>query len=151
MSVSGLYRAPVTKALLVTVPLLTLSSGWLATPLGTGTAPAFSLAGEGMRHLLAQGSFSAWVRLPVSLLACDSLAEALVSCLLLYRLRDFERQMGCVFAMSHRLSKADISHGDSTAIYSASAFLSFSSHHSGVANLPCLHFLAFSGQRRCAA
>ena len=97
MSVSGLYRAPVTKALLVAVPLLTLASGWLAPMLGAGSgAPAFSLAGAAARHALVSGSLAAWARLPASLLACDALAEALVACLLLYRLRDFERQMGCV-------------------------------------------------------
>ena len=81
MAVSGLYRAPLVKLLLVLVPVLTLLSSSLA-PLDGGP-PLFAL------------SRGAW-RLPASLLACETVAEALCASLLLYRLRDFERQMGCV-------------------------------------------------------
>lgn len=79
MAVSGLYRAPLVKLLVVLVPVLTLLSSNLA-PLDGGP-PLFALAR------------GAW-RLPAALLACETVAEALCASLLLYRLRDFERQMG---------------------------------------------------------
>ena len=88
-----MYRAPLVKLLLVLVPALTLLSSSLA-PLDGGP-PLFAL------------SRGAW-RLPASLLACETVAEALCASLLLYRLRDFERQMGCVSLSLSSLSHAHI-------------------------------------------
>ena len=87
MSAPGLYRAPVTKALLLLSGAATLASLLLSGG-SDGGLPLFSVAS---REAVLDGG---WWRVPVSLLAADAAAEWLCMAFLLYSFRTFERQMG---------------------------------------------------------